>query len=88
LELVEMERVRKYAYCCGAGGGVKSAFPDFALWAAGNRIEEAKATGAEALVSCCPFCSTNFKDAIRQRGENLEFYDLTELVLRSMGGDV
>jgi Fe-S oxidoreductase len=86
VQLVEMERIKEYAYCCGAGGGVKSAFPDFALWTANNRIEEAEATGAEALVSCCPFCSTNLKDAIKQRGDNLAFYDLTELVLRSMGG--
>lgn len=88
LELVEMERIKEYTYCCGAGGGVKSAFPDFALWTAGNRIEEAKATGAEALVSCCPFCATNFKDAIREKNEVMEFYDLTELVLKSMGGKV
>lgn len=86
LELVEMERIKEYAYCCGAGGGVKSAFPDFALWTATNRIEEAKATGAEALVSCCPFCATNLKDAIREKGEIMKFYDLTELVLKSMGG--
>jgi len=88
LELVEMERVREYAYCCGAGGGVKSAFPDFALWTAGRRIEEAKATGAEALVSCCPFCATNFKDALKERGEKMGYYDLTELVLKAMGGAV
>jgi Fe-S oxidoreductase len=85
LQLVEMERIKEYAYCCGAGGGVKSAFPDFALWTAGNRIEEAKATGAQAMVSCCPFCSTNFKDALKLRGESMVFYDLTELVLKSMG---
>jgi Fe-S oxidoreductase len=88
LELVEMERIKEYAYCCGAGGGVKSAFPDFALWTAGNRIDEAKATGAKAIVSCCPFCSTNLRDAIKERGEKMEFYDLTELVLKSMGGRV
>jgi Fe-S oxidoreductase len=86
VQLVEMERIKEYAYCCGAGGGVRSAFPDFALWTANNRIEEAEATGAEALVSCCPFCSTNLKDAIKQRGDRLAFYDLTELVLKSMGG--
>jgi Fe-S oxidoreductase len=86
LQLVEMERIKEYAYCCGAGGGVKSAFPDFALWTASNRVEEAKATGAEALVSCCPFCATNLKDAIREKGEKMKFYDLTELVLKSMGG--
>jgi len=86
IELVEMERIREYAYCCGAGAGVKAAYPDFALSTAQNRLEEAESTGAQALVSCCPFCSTNFRDGIRERGSPLEFYDLTELVARSIGG--
>ncbi|MFX1475971.1 MAG: (Fe-S)-binding protein, partial [Promethearchaeota archaeon] len=87
IELVEMERIREYTYCCGAGGGVKSAFPDFALWTGNRRLEEAEATGAEAIVSCCPFCSTNLQDAIQEQGSKLKFYDLTELVLKSLGGD-
>ena len=47
LELVEMERIREYAWCCGAGGGVKEAYPEFSNWTATERIEEAKSTGAE-----------------------------------------
>jgi len=87
VELVEMERIREYAYCCGAGGGVKAAYPDFAVWTAKNRMEEAESTGAQALVSCCPFCSTNFHDGIEERGSQMEYYDLTELVAKSIGGD-
>ena len=86
IELVEMERIREYAYCCGAGAGVKAAYPDFALWTAQNRLEEAESSGAQALVSCCPFCSTNFRDGIRERGSPLQFFDLTELVAISIGG--
>jgi Fe-S oxidoreductase len=84
LTLIEMERIKEYAYCCGAGGGVKAAFPDFALNTASRRVEEAKDTGAEVLASCCPFCSTNVKDAIEANKVNLKFYDLTELVLMAM----
>ncbi len=84
LKLVEMERIKEYAYCCGAGGGVKAAFPDFALNTASRRVEEAKDTGAQAIVSCCPFCSTNLQDAITANKINLKFYDLTELVLKAM----
>ncbi len=51
-----MERIREYSWCCGAGGGVLNAFPDFAGWTARDRLEEAKATGAEALVTACPWC--------------------------------
>ena len=50
-------------WCCGSGGGVKSAFDDFALWSATERLKEAKEAGAEALVSACPFCKRNLKEA-------------------------
>ena len=46
-------------WCCGSGGGVKSAFDGFALWSATERLKEAKEAGAEALVSACPFCKRN-----------------------------
>ena len=80
LRLVEMERIRDYAWCCGSGGGVKQAFPDFALWTASQRIEEAKITGAEAIVTACGWCERNFKDAIKETGEKIKVYDVVELV--------
>lgn len=86
VELVEMERIREYSYCCGAGAGVKAAYPDFALWTANERLEEAESTGAEALVSVCPFCSTNLQDGLRERDQPMKYYDLTELVLKSLEG--
>jgi len=84
LELVEMERIREYAWCCGAGGGVKEAYPDFSSWTATERIEEAKSTGAEAIVSACPWCERNFIDAIDAAGEKLKVFDVTDLVKQAI----
>lgn len=84
IDFVEMERIKEYSYCCGAGGGVKAAFPDFALFTAKTRLEEVEATGAQAVISTCPFCSTNLKDAIKERGNKLKFYDLSELILEAL----
>jgi len=56
LKLVEMPRNREYSRCCGAGGGLKAGFPDIQTKMAQRRIQEAEETGAEQLVSCCPFC--------------------------------
>jgi Fe-S oxidoreductase len=80
LELVEMERIREYAWCCGAGGGVINAYPDFSAWTAGERIEEAKSTGAEAIVSACPWCERNFIDAVKANDLEMKVYDVVELV--------
>ncbi|MFX1379307.1 MAG: (Fe-S)-binding protein [Promethearchaeota archaeon] len=84
INLIEMERIKEYAYCCGAGGGVKSAFPEFALETAKTRIEEAEDTGAEVIISACPFCSTNMKDGLSEKGSNLKFYDISEILLRAI----
>jgi len=84
LDLVEMERIREYAWCCGSGGGVKEAYPDFSDWTATERIEEAKATGAEAIVSACGWCERNFLDAINNHGEKMKVFDIAELVQMSL----
>jgi heterodisulfide reductase subunit D len=85
MKLLEMERIREYAWCCGAGGGVLEASPDFAAWTARERIEEALATGAQALVTTCPWCLRVFKDAIDESGVQLQVCDLAELLVRSAG---
>lgn len=84
-ELVEMERIREFSWCCGAGGGVLEAYPDFAEWTAGDRIEEAKATGAEAIVTACPRCMYMLKTSIDEMGETMKVYDVIELLRLSMG---
>ena len=84
LELVEMERIREYAWCCGAGGGVIDAYPQFSSWTAMERIEEAQSSGAEALVSACPWCEKNFSDAIRADKADMKVYDVLELVQQAI----
>lgn len=84
IELLEMERIKEYAWCCGAGGGVKEAYPEFALCTADERIEEAKATGAEALVTACPWCERNFRDALERSGARIKLYDTVELLLEAI----
>jgi len=88
LELVEMERIRQYSWCCGAGGGVLEAYPDFAAWTAMERLEEARSTGAEALVTTCPWCERSFLDvplADSPSGTELKIYDLHELLAVAAG---
>jgi len=84
VELVEMERIREYAWCCGAGGGVKDAYPEFNAFTAAERIAEAHATGAEAIVTACPYCVKNFRDQIELTGDTMRVYDIVELVNEAM----
>jgi len=84
IELVEMERIREYAWCCGAGGGVKEAYPEFSNWTATERIEEAKSTGAEAIVSACPWCESNFSDSLKGSSQAMPVYDVIDLVQQAI----
>ncbi len=84
LRLAEMTRIREYAWCCGAGGGVNESNPAFARWTAQERIEEAVATGAEAIVTACPWCEKTFNEAIKESGSGLKVYDIVELVEKAI----
>jgi Fe-S oxidoreductase len=83
-ELTEMKTNKHAAMCCGAGGGVKKGFPELALEMAELRIKEAEETGAEYIVSTCPFCYRNLTDAINSTGSKLKMVDLVDLILESL----
>ncbi len=80
-DLVEMENSRENALCCGAGGGVKSAYPEIAQEMAENRISQAKDTNSTILITTCPFCKLNLKN------EDFEVLDLTEFLMEYGGID-
>jgi Fe-S oxidoreductase len=84
LELVEMERIRENAWCCGAGGGVIDTYPDLCSWTVAERIEEARATGAEAIVTACPWCERNFIDAIEKSDIKMKVYDIMEVIQQAI----
>ena len=44
-------------------------------------------TGAEALVTACPWCERAFKDSLGESGAPIKIYDLTELILLAVGDD-
>lgn len=65
VELVEMVHSGTDALCCGGGGG--------RMWLetapgerfADMRVQEARDTGAEVLVTACPFCITCLEDSLK-----------------------
>jgi Fe-S oxidoreductase len=84
IALLEMERCRENAWCCGAGAGVSQENPELALWTANERLKEAKSTGAEALVTSCPWCERNFKDAVKKYNQDIEIYDIAEIACKAL----
>jgi Fe-S oxidoreductase len=82
IELVEMPDSRENSLCCGGGGGriwmdtIKGErFSDL-------RLEQAFETGADELVTACPYCITNFEDSRLsvENGESIIIKDITEII--------
>ncbi|MBN1190827.1 MAG: (Fe-S)-binding protein [Dehalococcoidales bacterium] len=84
ITLAEMQRIREYSWCCGSGGGVKENNPEYAAWTAGERLEEARDTAAGILVTACPGCLKNFRDALKGSSLKIEVCDVVELLEKSI----
>ncbi|MFH0914178.1 MAG: (Fe-S)-binding protein [Chloroflexota bacterium] len=86
VNLVEMERIRENAWCCGAGAAdtTRTAFPEFAAWTANDRLSEAFETGAEALVTACPYCEDIFRETAKHNGYQLQVLDVVELLAQAI----
>jgi Fe-S oxidoreductase len=84
LKLIEMTRIKEYAWCCGAGGGVAESNPDFAAWTARERIAEADSTRAEYLVTACAGCEQTFNSALKESGSRIEIIDINTLLKKAI----
>jgi Fe-S oxidoreductase len=80
IDFREMKRIRNNSYCCGGGGGVMTGYPDWAAKNASLRVEEGESTGAEQMVSICPFCHYNLNQGAKRIKSPMRLYDLVELM--------
>ena len=81
VELLEMPRNRRWAWCCGGGGGVPEAFPDMAQWNAKERLEEARRTGAEILVTTSALCLRSFAQSGQSSPEVRDLFEFIALAI-------
>ena len=82
LEFVEMYRNRETSRCCGAGGGYKSQYGDYAVNVAAERIADAEEVGADLIITCCPFCVLNLRAGAKKAGSKIKVMDLSEVLLQ------
>lgn len=81
-KIVEMDRNRRYAFCCGAGGG--------RMWmekVRGRRVfamraEQALDKNPDCIVTACPFCMIHFQDGLKSfdAEEKVKLLDIAEIV--------
>ncbi len=91
LKLVEMDRTRKNAFCCGAGGG-----RNWMEEHVGNgqqrinevRTKEAIETGADVIATACPYCLTMMFDGTKAHNaeDKVRTLDIAEIFALSLEG--
>lgn len=85
---VEMKRCKSFALCCGAGGGQmfkEAEKGDKEVFL--ERIEDVIDVNADIVATACPFCMVMMTDGIKYKNkeEEMENYDIAELVAKGMG---
>jgi Fe-S oxidoreductase len=92
LGLIEMERSRELASCCGGAPAMATAVPEAATTIAERRLEEARLIGVTRLVTACPHCLEMLRPAggaarssAGKEPAALDVLDLTEVLAARLG---
>jgi heterodisulfide reductase subunit D len=80
VRFVEMERVREESACCGGGGNLEMIDAPLAAEIARSRIEEARRTGADTIVTACQQCVRAMMTFVRRNKVDIRVADIAELV--------
>ncbi|HEX2920656.1 MAG TPA: (Fe-S)-binding protein [Bacteroidales bacterium] len=85
--VVEMNRNKSFALCCGAGGGqmfkeAEKGSKEIFI----ERTEDAFNSGAEIIATACPFCMTMMTDGIKYKNRETDTrnLDIAELIAQSL----
>lgn len=87
VRLVEMAHSGPDSLCCGGGGGRMWQELKEEKKMSEVRIREAADTGADVLVTACPYCLIMLEDALKTADleDRLKVMDLNELLTESLG---
>jgi Fe-S oxidoreductase len=81
-DITEVERNRDNPYCCGAGGGLlfSDKEEEQGTRISDVRFKQLQATGANTVITACPFCSIMLKGAGASAQADTQFVDLMTYV--------
>jgi Fe-S oxidoreductase len=85
-KIVEMDKTKAEAFCCSAGGGRIMAEEKLGERINIKRVNMAVDTGAQTLLSNCPFCLTMFEDGIKGADveDKLKTKDIAEVLVERL----
>jgi Fe-S oxidoreductase/nitrate reductase gamma subunit len=88
-KITEIEKNHGESFCCGAGGGRILAEENLGERINRMRVSMAASTGANIMVSSCPFCLSMFEDGIKgiEKEGSLTAKDITEILAEKIVND-
>ena len=85
IEFVEMEDSCLDGLCCGGGGGRMWLETEAGARFSDSRIQQARQTKSDYLVTACPFCVVCLEDSAKSKnGCEIEVLDLAEVVAQAL----
>ncbi len=84
VKLVEMAENRENCLCCGGGGNLEMVDNQLSADIARAKIDQALATGAQAVVTACQQCVRAMSTYVRRNKIKLEVLDVVQLIQRAM----
>ncbi len=89
IELVEIERNRETAMCCGAGGGLMWMEEEIGQRINVARTEQALKVNPSVISAGCPYCLTMLGDGTKEKevDDNVKTYDVAEILEKAVCGD-
>jgi Fe-S oxidoreductase len=84
IQLLEMERNRENALCCGTSAWMECSSYSNAIQT--ERLQEAIQTGAQSLITACPKCQIHFTCARSGTDTDLEVVDLYTYLFHRLSG--
>jgi len=73
-KVIELEKNRQDALCCGGGAGLKGNYPKLASTIAKNIFKKVK---TKKLITTCPMCYAHFKE----NAKDIEILELSEVLI-------
>jgi len=84
VKFVELPQNRENCQCCGGGGNLEMIDARLSSEIARRKIEEARSTGAQAIVTSCQQCVRTMTTFARRNKVPIEVMDVTQLIQKAL----
>ncbi len=83
-KILEMENSFEKSFCCGGGASLRTYSLEISRRIAEKRIKEAVETKANCLITTCPMCYLQLKEAAENIKANIKVFELSQVIVNAI----